>query len=235
MTVGTSVIIPVRNGTNYLVEAVESALAQLGPADEILVVWDDSDDDTASLVRGFKDPRIRVIKGPGLGVSGGRNAGLAAAAGAFIAFLDHDDLWPAERHRKMLQVLIDDLHIGAVFGRMRIRLDPGATPWQWIVDLDGRHVPGPNLGTGLFRHHILRLIGGFDESLRFGEDVDYFFRLQEMGMQISLCDLDGLIYRRHATNCTDDQRAVQNSVFDVIHRKMARARGAKPGLTGQRP
>ena len=151
MTVGTSVIIPVRNGTNYLVEAVESALAQLGPADEILVVWDDSDDDTASLVRGFKDPRIRVIKGPGLGVSGGRNAGLAAAAGAFIAFLDHDDLWPAERHRKMMQVLIDDPHIGAVFGRMRIRLDPGATPWQWILDLDGRHVPGPNLGTGLFR------------------------------------------------------------------------------------
>ena len=234
MTVGTSVIIPVRNGTNYLLEAVESALAQLGHADEILVIWDDSDDATASLVQGFKDPRIHVIKGLGHGVSGGRNAGLAAAAGAFVAFLDHDDLWPADRHRKMMQVLLDDPHIGAVFGRMRIRLDPGATPWKWILDLNGRHVPGPNLGTGLFRSHFLRLIGGFDESLRFGEDVDYFFRLQERGMQIALCDIDGLIYRRHATNCTDDQRAVQNSVFDVIHRKMARARSAKPEVASER-
>jgi glycosyltransferase involved in cell wall biosynthesis len=227
MAVGTSVIIPVRNGSNYLVEAVESALGQLGPADEVLVVWDDSDDGTASLVTGLKDPRIRVIKGPGLGVSGGRNKGLAAAVGAFIAFLDHDDLWPADRHRKMMQVMLDDPRIGAVFGRMRIHLDPGATPWRWILALEGRHVPGPNLGTGLFRRRILRRIGGFDESLRFGEDVDYFFRLREMGMQIALCDVDGLVYRRHATNCTDDQAAVQNSVFDVIQRKMARARSSK--------
>ena len=226
MAVGTSVIIPVRNGSNYLVDAVESALVQLSSADEVLVVWDDSDDGTASVVRGFKDPRIRVIKGPGLGVSGGRNTGLAEAAGMFTAFLDHDDLWPADRHRKMLQMMLDDPHIGAVFGRMRIRLDPGATPWQWILDLDGRHVPGPNLGTGLFRSRILRLIDGFDESLRFGEDVDYFFRLQEIGIKVALCDVDGLIYRRHATNCTDDQLAVQNSVFDVIQRKMARSRSS---------
>lgn len=235
MTIGTSVIIPVRNGSNFLAEAVESAVAQLGDADEVLVVWDDSDDDTASVLKGFKDPRIRVIKGPGRGVSGGRNAGLAAAAGQFIAFLDHDDLWPADRHRKMMQVMLDDPQIGAVFGRMRIRLDSGATPWPWVLELDGRHVPGPNLGTGLFRSRVLRQIGGFDESLRFGEDMDYFFRLREVAMQEALCDVDGLIYRRHATNCTNDQLAVQNSVFDVIKRKMARANRSKAGIAEKCP
>jgi glycosyltransferase involved in cell wall biosynthesis len=232
MSFGTSVIIPVRNGSNYLAEAVESALAQLGTGDEVLVVWDDSEDGTESLLKTLKDPRILVIKGPGRGVSGGRNGGLAAAAGEFIAFLDHDDLWPAGRHQKMMQMMLDDPQIGAVFGRMRIRLDPAGTPWQWIVDLDGRHVPGPNLGTGLFRNRILQQIDGFDESLRFGEDVDYYFRLREMGMQIALCDVDGLIYRRHATNCTDNQLAVQNSIFDVIQRKMARSRSPKPSLAG---
>jgi glycosyltransferase involved in cell wall biosynthesis len=222
MGVGTTVIIPVRNGSNFLAEAVESALAQLSPTDEVIAVWDDSDDDTVSVLLRFKDPRVRAIKGPGLGVSGGRNAGLAAASGEFIAFLDHDDLWPANRQMKMTQALIDDPQLDAVFGRMRIRLDPGATPWQWIVDFDGRHVPGPNLGTGLFRSRILRRIDGFDESLRFGEDMDYFFRLQEIGMKHALCEVDGLIYRRHATNCTDDQLAVQNAIFDVIKRRMAR-------------
>jgi glycosyltransferase involved in cell wall biosynthesis len=233
MTVGTSVIIAVRNGSNFLIEAVESALQQLNAADEVLIVWDDSDDDTALLAKEFGDPRVREIKGPGRGVSGGRNAGLAAASGDFIIFLDHDDLLPLGRHAKMMQMMIDDPHVDAVFGRLRIRLDPGATPWQWILDLDGRHVPGPNLGSGLFRGSFIRRVGGFDESLRFGEDVDYFLRLQEIGMRIALCDVDGLIYRRHATNCTNDQLAVQNSVFDVIRRKKARAAG--PIAAGGRP
>ncbi len=235
MAVGTSIIIAVRNGSNFLVEAVESALLQLDPTDEVLIVWDDSDDDTALIAKGFKDQRVREIKGPGRGVSGGRNAGLAAASGEFIIFLDHDDLLPPGRHAKMMQMMIDDLQLDAVFGRMRVRLDPGATPWQWILDLDGRHVPGPNLGTGLFRSRFVRQIGEFDEGLYFGEDVDYFCRLQEIGMRIALCDVDGLIYRRHATNCTDDQLAVQNSVFDVIRRKIARAADLKSLLAGNRP
>ncbi len=110
---------------------------------------------------------------------------------------------------------------------MRIRLEPDGAPWPWILDMDGRHVPGPNLGTGLFRKSMLRQIGEFDESLRFGEDLDYFDRLREAGMRFDLCDVDGLIYRRHATNCTNDQLAVQNSVFDVIARKMARSNSAR--------
>ena len=119
MAVGTSVIIPVTNGSNFLAEALGSALAELSPADEVLVVWDDSDDAMTSVLRGFKDPRIRVIKGLGHGVAGRRNAGLAAALGDFIAFLDHDDLWPPHRHRKMQQMMIDNPNVGAVFGRMR--------------------------------------------------------------------------------------------------------------------
>ena len=235
MAAVTSVIIAVRNGANFLAEAVDSALTQLGPDDEVLVVWDDSDDDTELVLKRLGDPRIRVIKGPGRGVSGGRNAGLAAATGTFTAFLDHDDLWPQNRHRTMMRMLFDEPNLGAVFGRLKIQLDPGATPWQWILDLDDLHAPGTNLGAGLFRSHVLHLVKGFDESLRFGEDVDYFLRLQEAGMRIALCDVDGLIYRRHTANCTNDQRAVQNSVFDILRRKLARARGPSAQMTNEYP
>ena len=86
---------------------------------------------------------------------------------------------------------------------------------------------------GPFPQPASRRIEGFDESLRFGEDVDYFLRLQEIGMRISLCDVDGLVYRRHATNSTDDQRAVQNSVFDVLKRRLARAGGATDRRLGE--
>jgi glycosyltransferase involved in cell wall biosynthesis len=227
----TSVIIPVRNGSNFLGEAVASALTQIGPADEIIVVWDVSTDNTQTMIERMSDSRVRSIEGPGRGVSAARNIGLAAAEGDLVAFLDHDDLWPQGRHATMMRALRDDLQLDAVFGRMRIKLEPRATPWQWIMDYDGRHVPGPNLGTALFRRNVLSKISGFDETLHFGEDLDYFDRLREAGMRFALCDIDGLIYRRHATNCTNDQRAAQQSVFDVIKRKRARTKSAKSGAS----
>jgi glycosyltransferase involved in cell wall biosynthesis len=225
--VETSVIIPVRNGANFLAEAVSSALAQLGPRDQVLVVWDASIDDTQTVISKVSDRRVCVLQGPGRGVSGARNVGLAAAGGEFIAFLDHDDLWPPHRQTTLMKALRSDLELGAVFGRMHIYLESGAIPWQWLLDMDGRHVPGANLGTALFRRSALSQLDGFDESLHFGEDFDYFDRLRESGMRFALCDVDGLIYRRHATNCTNDQRAVQDSIFDVMKRKMMRTRRAK--------
>jgi GT2 family glycosyltransferase len=104
-----------------------------------------------------------------------------AAAGEFIAFLDHDDLWPAGRHRTMLQAMLDDPQLDAVFGRIRIRLDPGAIQWSWLRPQNGQHAPGLNLENALYRSAVLRRIGGFDESLRFGEDLDYFDRLRKGG------------------------------------------------------
>jgi glycosyltransferase involved in cell wall biosynthesis len=227
----TSVILPVRNGAKFLTEAVASALAQLDAADQLIVVWDLSSDNTAAIVASFDDPRVIAVEGPGRGVSAARNVGLSFAQGELIAFLDHDDFWPSQRHMIMRKALADDPQLDAVFGRMRIQLEPGSTPWKWILELDGRHVPGPNLGTGLFRRSLLCQIDGFDESLHFGEDLDYFDRLKETGMRFGLCEVDGLIYRRHEANCTNDQRAVQNSTFDVIVRKMARNR-ARGGSSG---
>src|SRR5438477_2430339 len=107
----TSLIIPVRNGVRFIEEAVDSALRQLDPEDEIIVVDDASADATRSVLAGIPDRRMRVLDGSGRGVSSARNIGLAAAAGEFIAFLDHDDLWPPQRHAVLLQALIADVSI----------------------------------------------------------------------------------------------------------------------------
>ena len=179
-----------------------------------------STDDTASIVMTFQDRRIRAIKGRGLGVSGGRNTGLAAALGEFVTFLDHDDLWPAGRHFKLKQVLENDPQVGC---RVRPHTDLSRSRRHSVaIGAGPRRSPHSRSESRIahsFRSRFLRRIDGFDESLHFGEDVDYFLRLQEAGMRISLCDTDGLIYRRHASNCTDDQLAVNNSIFDVIKRR----------------
>jgi glycosyltransferase involved in cell wall biosynthesis len=221
MTSRTTVIIPVRNGERFIEEALVSVLSQLARDDEIIVVDDASSDATRSVLARITDPRIRVLDGVGRGASSARNIGLAAAIGEFIAFLDHDDLWPAGRHQAMTQAMLRDPQLDAVFGRIRIRLDRGAVQWPWLHHQDGRHAAGSNLGNALYRSTLLRRIDGFDESLRFGEDLDYFNRLQQMGIRFALCDVDAMIYRRHATNLSNNEQAMRNMVFDFIKRKMA--------------
>ena len=170
----TSVIMPVRNGARFISEALNSVLQQLAPDDEVIIVDDASTDATRAVLSHMQDRRVRVLNCSGRGVSAARNIGLAAAAGEFIAFLDHDDFWPEGRHRTMVRAMMDDLQLDAVFGRIRIRLDAGGTWWPWLSQQDGHHAPGSNLGNALYRGNVLRRLDGFDESLRVGEDVDYF-------------------------------------------------------------
>jgi GT2 family glycosyltransferase len=126
----------------------------------------------------------------------------------------------------MLGALIDDPSIDAVFGRIRIRFDQGVPSSPKFVAMDGTFVRGGSVCTGLFRRGILARIGGFDEQMRFGEDIDYLMRLREAGFKFDLCEIDSLIYRRHLGNATNDQAASSEGVFKMLHRKIARAREA---------
>jgi len=218
----TSVIMPVCNGRMFIREALDSVLGQLEPDDEILVVDDASTDGTWSVLAPILDPRIRVLHGLGHGVSSARNIGLASAKGEFVAFLDHDDLWPATRHSIMVQALMADPKLDVVFGRIRIRLDVGGIMWPFLLNQDGLHAPGSNLGNALYRSKVLRRIDGFDERLHFGVDLDYLNRLQKTGIRFALCDVDGMIYRRHTANITNDQQAMKNMHFDLIRRRRNR-------------
>jgi glycosyltransferase involved in cell wall biosynthesis len=89
-----SVIIPTYNSAKYIEETLHSACEQTYHSLEIIVVDDCSTDETASLVKALKDPRVRLIRQDENGGAGvARNAGVAVASGRFIAFLDSDDIW----------------------------------------------------------------------------------------------------------------------------------------------
>ncbi|WP_324759917.1 glycosyltransferase family 2 protein [Haloarcula sp. GH36] len=98
-----SVVIPTYNRADTVRRAIESALAQTVTDIEVVVVDDGSTDDTAAVVAGIDDERVRYITHEGnRGRSVARNTGIDAARGEYVAFLDSDDHWlPGKLERQL--------------------------------------------------------------------------------------------------------------------------------------
>jgi glycosyltransferase involved in cell wall biosynthesis len=217
----TSVIIPVLNGRTFIFDTLKSVLEQLEPTDEVLIIDDGSTDGTRGILKG-SDPRVKLLSGQSRGPSAARNVGLSVASGDFIAFLDHDDIWPAGRHQALLSRLTGDASADAAMGRLRILVEEGCDGSEYMP-LDGKYEPGI-LMTCLYRRRLIDRIGSFDEALRFAEDVDYYLRLCEVGMKVAFCDCDSLVYRRHTTNATNNRPPRNSVLIELVARRLARAR-----------
>jgi glycosyltransferase involved in cell wall biosynthesis len=113
---GVSVIIPAYRSAGTIRRAIDSVLAQTYPAAQIIVVDDGSPDDQAAVVEQTYGPRVMLVRQPNGGASSARNAGIDRAAGNYIAFLDADDYWEADR--LALQLALFDRHpeLGFVAG-----------------------------------------------------------------------------------------------------------------------
>lgn len=108
-----SVVIPTRNRADLVTRAVRSALEQSLREIEVVVVVDGPDPGTLARLAGVRDDRLRVIALPeSVGGSGARNTGVAQAQGTWIAFLDDDDEWLAD---KLLKQLRAATRLGASF------------------------------------------------------------------------------------------------------------------------
>ena len=122
MTPAASIIIPTFCRPARAVDAARSALAQsVSAAFEVVLVDNDPDASALALLRELDDPRVVVVHEPRAGVANARNAGLRAAKGEFIAFLDDDETahpdWLAELMRVQAAHKAD-----VVFGPVRTRL-----------------------------------------------------------------------------------------------------------------
>lgn len=120
-----SVIIPTFNRAYCLARTVNSALAQTEVEVEVVIVDDGSTDDTADLVTRLygKDPRVRFVRKENGGVASARNHGIRLATGAFIAFLDSDDVWYPWKLKLQLACLRALPHVGMLWTDME-GIDP---------------------------------------------------------------------------------------------------------------
>ncbi len=196
-----SIIIPVYNGSNYVGEAIDSALGQTHRDIEIIVVNDGSTDEgkTERAVRPYV-PRVRYISKENGGVASALNVGIEEAQGEFISWLSHDDIYEKKKTEWQLAFLKDETHgpIGktAVYGDTwfmdmnskvysRSRL-PDVPPEQFyegllcgqvVHSLCKRDPFFLNGCTALFPSSAFERTGRFDEKKKTTQDYDMWFRM----------------------------------------------------------
>lgn len=120
-----SVVMPLYNKASHVRAAIGSALAQTVPAHEILVIDNGSADGGRALVAAMDDPRIRLLDlpTPGPGGYAGRNVGIRAAQGDWIAFLDADDLWQPDHLAVLAEAIGADPQARAAATRFHHKFD----------------------------------------------------------------------------------------------------------------
>src|SRR6266508_5650845 len=184
-----TVVIPTHDRCALLALTLRSVLWQRDVELEVVVVDDGSSDDTAAVVAGLGDTRVRLVRHPtAQGVSAARNRGIAEARGAWVAFLDDDDLWAPDKLARQLQAAQHAgrawVYAGEVSVDERLRVIDGGPPAppEQVVELLERHNAVPaGASNVMVRADALARAGSFDTRLRNNEDWDMWIRLARLG------------------------------------------------------
>ncbi len=221
-----SVIMAVRNGERFLREAIESVLCQTYRPLEIVFIDGQSTDGTAEIARSH--PEIRYILQETLGVAEAYNLGVESAAGGLIAFLSHDDTWPAEKLSLQAGYLREHPEVECVVARVKFFLEPGCAfpPSLRESILEGDH-PLRIPETLLARRRVFDRVGLFDAEIRAAEDMDWFARAADLGVSIPVIDKVLLRKRIHDRNTSVQTDKNMQSMFELLRRSTSRKRKAE--------
>jgi glycosyltransferase involved in cell wall biosynthesis len=203
-----SVIIPVYNGQRFISETIRSALTQTMNAQdyEVIVINDGSTDGSSEVINEYRD-RIVYITQVNCGVSAARNVGIRRARGEYIAFLDQDDLFSADKLEKMAHYLDSHSQYGMVYsylGRINHRneyMRPKRNR-QYTEDIFPKLFNHGYLypSMTMCRKQLVLDAGFFQERFSsIGEDTDLFLRIS-LRTKVGVIPEYLSIYRVHEDN-----------------------------------
>jgi glycosyltransferase involved in cell wall biosynthesis len=235
-----SVIIPAYNNGEYLLEAIQSVLAQDYANVELIVVDDGSTDDTAQLLDACADSLTWQYQ-ENAGIAGARNAGYRLARGSFIAFLDADDVYTAGRLSLQMSAFDDEPALECVQGHMQQFVSPELPEdfAQGIRGQTGAVIPAPLASTTLIRRAAYDRVGPWDQTLNVGVDMDWYARMRETGLHYRMLEQVLLRRRIHRTNtnlrCANEQSERLYILKNMLDRRRAlqASDGRTQGETGQ--
>lgn len=234
-----SIIIPVYNAQDRLSVCVESVLKQSFREFELILVNDGSKDDSLAICRRFaaSDNRIRVIDKENSGAGETRNAGLDAAKGEFILFVDADDMIDPCMAERLLALMTEDVdlvccgHREETEGQPEIRTRSyglSEDPWRtedlaaaYLLMEEGSHFC--YLWNKLFRRSIIAEHGvRFQKRFITGQDLDFVLQYYYHVRRCVLTDYAPYLYYSNGTNslCSRYKKGLYEIVSELSEERM---------------
>jgi glycosyltransferase involved in cell wall biosynthesis len=223
-----SCIVPTFNAGRYLREALRSILDQTYRPIELVVADDGSADDTLSIAGACGDG-VRVVAHRDQGPSATRNLGARAARGAFLAFLDPDDLWRRDKLERQMRCFREHPGLDLCVAHVQVF-------WEPTVAGEGERLQGharasrPVAGFAatslLVCRDAFERVGPFDSGLWFADGLDWFMRADAAGLRRRVLP-DVLTYHRmHSANLTRRRdRESRDEFLRVVKTWADRSRG----------
>jgi len=217
-----SVIMPVHNGQQFIADALHSIRRQGIDSLEIVVVDDGSTDRTREVLES-EFPECNYLFQERAGPASARNAGLAAARGELIGFLDADDLFAGGGLAALDAALAATESADIAMGSVRVTQRTAGSNSS-SFEPNGQAVVSYNLGSMLARRAVFDEVGLFDTRYLHCEDVDWFLRAQEHGVSFEMLSEVVLLYRRHDANMSRDVTATGVCLAKVLKASLDRRR-----------
>jgi glycosyltransferase involved in cell wall biosynthesis len=223
-----TVVIPAFNSELYIAAAIESVLGQTCGSFEIIVVDDGSTDGTRAAVEQF-GPKVRYEHQINAGPSAARNRGISLATGEFVAFLDADDLWHANKTAMQLACFIARPELVGCAGHVQNFLSADHEHERAVGRDDSvleRKVV--TLGTTFIaRRSLFEDIGMLNPQYRHRDLQDLIVRAEDRGLVTAILP-DVLAQRRiHSTNLSHNRSgADQLELIAITRARHARRRAA---------
>lgn len=226
--VTVSVIIPLYNAEDTIAAAIQSVRRQTYPDLELIVVDDGSTDSSLATAQGIDEPRLRVYSFGNAGASAARNRGIAHAKGAFIAFLDADDLWSPDKLADQVKALEEHPQAALAYSWCDYINAAGQVVCSGKRSIAGADTYAKllvanfleNGSTPLIRRQALEQVGYFDESLQGCQDLDLYLRLARQYRFVTVPKVQ-VYYRLSDGSITSNIRRQEQQVLQVLNRAYA--------------
>jgi glycosyltransferase involved in cell wall biosynthesis len=231
-----SVVMPTHNRADRLMWALRSVLDQDHRSIEVIVVDDGSRDRTREVLAAVDDPRLRPIHlSPNGGVAAARNAGIAAATGRWVAFIDDDDYWLPTKLSAQIEAMRSTDARWCITSALEVspsleplafaHVSPGMTS-EWL--LGSNVIPGGCSGVMVERALVVET-GGFDTSLSMFADWELWTRLIIAAGPPAMVHAPQVLYVVHPGQMSADQSRSERELATIRDRFREQRRSERGG------
>ena len=226
-----SCVVPAFNSARYIGEALDSILAQTYRPLQVIVVDDGSTDATCDIAA-QRGGDVRLLTQKDQGPAATRSAGVRAARGEFVAFLDADDLWHPEKLARQMARFRARPELDLCLCHVRPFYSDELDEERRAYDGHPRtgDLPGYATPALLARRTVFDSVGLFDPELWFADATEWFMRADRLDAVLEVLP-DVLVYHRlHQANLTRRRSDASRAEFlRVVHDSLKRRRAAGEG------